>query len=101
MQRIPAAAMRVCDTIARKRSSYPPPEATLPTKWAMPRKDEPKMTTPTTTKQEPKNKLKRARGALLRAIWSGRMEPPPGYMGIKEMEQLPAYRATAASVKQR
>jgi hypothetical protein len=58
------------------------------------------MKTPTTTKQ-PKNKLKLARGRLLRLIISGRTKPPPGYMGIKEIEQLPAYRATAASVKQR
>lgn len=43
-------------------------------------------------KNEPKKKLKRARGSLLRLIISGRIEPPPGYMGIKEME---------ASVKQR
>jgi hypothetical protein len=26
-------------------------------------------------------KLKRARGALLRAINAGRIQPPPGYMG--------------------
>jgi hypothetical protein len=30
---------------------------------------------------KPKPKLKRARGALLRAIRSGRVPPPPGYEG--------------------
>jgi hypothetical protein len=47
-------------------------------------------------KKAPKAKLKLARGHLLRQIRSGRMEPPPGYMGNKEIDQLPTYRAMAA-----